>query len=668
MPIVIDCTQLAIVVSTGFCLLLDSVSNCLIKGLAIKSYVGGSTSGNAIRIRTTTAVCDNNQINNCFFGCNADGSTTPVFTDNTRSVVVRGSSAFAITNTIIGGPNPGDGNLFVNASVNAIAIEFNVQNTLIQNNFFGTDKTGTIAVGGNPYSIAVFGYDGVNLDVPCNNTIIRSNVLANNNIAGAAAINLVSNVNDTIIDNNKIGTDSTGTVALENIGAGINTDGATAALLTLHADVSTLGVTDLTVTGTQITNNVISGNPQGGIVLNDFTNSSIIQNNKIGTDVTGEFAIPNSIGIVIHADTAGVGFPCSNNLIGGTLVGQGNIISGNTNAGILLTNDVIATTIAGNFIGVDNDDATALPNSAGIQLLGATNMSVTGTIIQNNVISGNTAEGISLKSNTINSIIQGNSIGTNAAGDMLGNGDSGIIIAGTAGLPCTNNLIGGTNPGDGNTIQFNGTTVVPSYGVIVGGNTTAPDILNSILGNNIFLNNNNGIELVNNGNDLQEIPTVVNATGSTSVVITATAPTLPASSHFRLEFFANATNRNPITEGQSFLGAIDSVPSGATVTESFTGPGPVIDKWVSATATNLNGAGNTPGDTSPFSSNTIVVPTCPTIPGQNIWRKLDDVEACLYQAIIAEGDTTCNCVNETLLSVSDEVTTLLRSIVDILSA
>ena len=181
MPIEIECSQLAIAVPSGFCFLIDSASNCLIKGLAIKGYVGGAVNGNAIRIRSTTAVADSNQINNCYFGCNADGSVgTLPFTDNTRSIVLKGNSSFGVTNTIIGGPNTGDGNLLVDSSVNAITLEFNVQNTLIQNNLFGTDITGMTAVGENPYDIAIFGYDGVSLNVPCNNTIIRSNVLSNN--------------------------------------------------------------------------------------------------------------------------------------------------------------------------------------------------------------------------------------------------------------------------------------------------------------------------------------------------------------------------------------------------------------------------------------------------------------------------------------------------------
>ena len=315
------------------------------------------------------------------------------------------------------------------------------------------------------------------------------------------------------------------------------------------------------------------------------------------------------MGIEIQADTGGTGFSCSNNLIGGTTSAEGNVISGNTTAGIQLADDVIATTIEGNLIGVNAADTSALPNGAGIQLLGSTDAGtpVTGTIINDNVISGNTAEGISLASSTVNSTIQANFIGTNSSGASLGNGGSGIIIEGTDGFPCTGNLIGGTSSAsDGNTIEFNG-----AYGVEVDGNATTPDILNPILGNSIFLNANNGIELLGGGNNDQEPPTInsaaVCAMGGNTVTIGVTAPAAPAASNFRLEFFLNTVNRNPITEGQTFIGAIAPVPSGQTVIQSFTLPDGTVSvgQWVSATATNLNGAGDTPGDTSEFSLNTV---------------------------------------------------------------
>ena len=560
MPIVIDCSQLALSAPRGFCFLIDSASNCLIRGLAIKSYVGGAVNGNAIRIRSTTATADNNHINNCFFGCDADGSVTGPFTDNTRSIVLRGNATYGVTNTIIGGPNAGDGNLLVNASVNAITIEFNAQNTLIQNNLFGTDKTGMIAVGENPYDIAIFGYDGVNLNVPCNNTIIRSNVLANNADATAAAINLVQNVNNTIIDNNKIGTNSAGTAALENQGMGINT----------------FGSTDLEVVGTQITNNIISGNPQGGIVLNDLTNNSVIKNNIIGLDATGTTPIANSIGLVIQADTGGPGNPCTGNIIGAS--GAGNVISGNTANGIMLMTDVL------------------------------------------------------------NTVIQSNNIGTGADGvSPLGNGGTGIYIQGTLNAPCTGNLIGGTVSGEGNIIANNGflgvrgspigydgsptpaanspmimiTKAGPAYGVGFSGDPTTPDILNAIIGNSIYHNNGNGINLTNNANDNQQGPTITSASACNNqpqLVISGIAPALPAGSFFRLEFFTNPTDTSPNTEGKQLVGVIPSIASGQSFSLPFTSlelvsPG----SFLTATATNLNNAGQ-PGDTSEFTANFMITP------------------------------------------------------------
>jgi hypothetical protein len=85
---------------------------------------------------------------------------------------------------------------------------------------------------------------------------------------------------------------------------------------------------------------------------------------------------------------------------------------------------------------------------------------------------------------------------------------------------------------------------------------------------------------------------------------------------FRLEFFSNSADRTPIAEGERFLGALNSVPTGAAVTQSFPAPGVSVGQWVSATATNLNNAGGAPGDTSEFTPNfeiTAAIPPAATL-------------------------------------------------------
>jgi hypothetical protein len=147
--------------------------------------------------------------------------------------------------------------------------------------------------------------------------------------------------------------------------------------------------------------------------------------------------------------------------------------------------------------------------------------------------------------------------------------------------------------------------------------------LNSILENSIYNNNSNGIQLINNGNDDQEVPTIIAATTMGNfITITAAAPDNPSGTTFRLEFFLNQVNRNPITEGQQFIGAIDGVPSGDIVQVMFSSPDVATFKYLSATATNLNAAGDTVGDTSPF-TDTIVPTVMPFV-----------ALSCISQAII----------------------------------
>jgi parallel beta-helix repeat protein len=121
--------------------------------------------------------------------------------------------------------------------------------------------------------------------------------------------------NEIKIKNNYIGTDATGTIALGNLGDGVQ-----------------LQTGDNTVEG-----NLISGNGRAGITSFNFGGNTI-KVNMIGTDVTGTAALPNSID--------GIQTQTGDNTI------EGNLISGNGRVGIVL-NDEGNNTIKANKIGTD---------------------------------------------------------------------------------------------------------------------------------------------------------------------------------------------------------------------------------------------------------------------------------------------------------------------------
>ena len=125
----------------------------------------------------------------------------------------------------------------------------------------------------------------------------------------------------------------------------------------------------------------------------------------------GNSAIPSSVsGIRL--------FNANDTTIGGTVPGTGNLISGNTVDGLQVQNSSSGTVIEGNIIGLDAGGTVAIPNTNyGIETL----FGATGTVIDNNLISGNAFYGISLGNSSLNSLVQGNLIGT----DFTGNRGSG---------------------------------------------------------------------------------------------------------------------------------------------------------------------------------------------------------------------------------------------------
>jgi Ca2+-binding RTX toxin-like protein len=467
-------------------------------------------------------------------------------------------------------------------SLAGIRLQNNGDNT-IANNHIGIDITGTIDRGNRR---------GIWIDGVPNNRI-ENNLISGNNTLGVGLgieISSVAARNNQVIGN-RIGTDVTGKVAIGNY-AGIIIRNAPENL---------------------IQDNLISGNVGigSGISINGPTaNQNRVVGNLIGTDITGNVALGNSIyGISIGS--------ASNNIIGGTTPQERNIISGSQTAGIAflqapavlgepsLSGVVPATNrVVGNYIGTNISGTAALGNPVGVWIAVGENNIIGGTTPQEgNVISGNQM-GVFLNSNLVtgNRVI-GNYIGTQADGSSPLPNTSYSVIADKTGV---NNRLGGTAAGEGNTIAFSGSSGIQ----VTGGNGLA------ILGNSIFSNSTLGIDLDNDadgltldgvtpndlgdadtgGNGLQNFPVLNSATASGgNITISGTLNSIPNTT-FRVEFFDNTVlDPSGNSEGQTYLNFVN-VTTDAAGNANFTSPPLTATGAIVTNATNL-----TTNETSEFS-------------------------------------------------------------------
>ena len=202
----------------------------------------------------------------------------------------------------------------------------------------------------------------------------------------------------------------------------------------------------------------------------------------------------NAIGTAAVANTD-KGLKCdtgaNNNTIGGTTAAQRNVISGNTNDGMEIKST--GNVIQGNYIGLSADGATAIGNTAdGIELKGLNNTIGGTSSNQRNVISGNVV-GMHVKdAPCIGNDIQGNYIGLNAAGTLARpNTTYGIWVENSA----TSNVIGGTASGAGNVISGN-----TSHGILI---EDAGTNSNEVKGNLIGLNPAGTAGIANGGHGIQ---------------------------------------------------------------------------------------------------------------------------------------------------------------------
>ena len=410
---------------------------------------------------------NNNTVEGNYFGTNAAGTAS---LSNYGDDICLVSAA----HNTIGGTAPGAGNLISGSGRVGIWLNgWGTSNNTIQGNIVGLDVTGSKPLGNQITGIMSAGAQSnlIGGTTPSARNVISGNV--------QGGIVLQSGSWNFTIQGNYIGTNSAGTKAIGNVGHGVEVDPY--------------------VNNVTIANNLISGNSLSGIDLMNSQND-VITGNIIGTDATGNKAIPNGHdGITVEKG--------SNHItIGGTAAGASNLISGNNWDGILV-NGVSSTgtgvvTIQGTEIGTSLDGTKSIMNCGdGVQVdWGATNVVIGGAPAgSGNLISGNARDGVHIFRSTGNTV-QGNLIGTDVSGKLaLGNHLNGVYL-GSGG-----NTIGGTAAGTGNVIAANGTN-----GVWVNGQSkiTISGIVydtDGKTGGNVFQGNSIGVNasgaILSNGND-----------------------------------------------------------------------------------------------------------------------------------------------------------------------
>ncbi len=344
-------------------------------------------------------------VTNAFIGLNFYFNSTPYL--NTAAVygVYMNGFSTAITtnralNVTIG--NPGKGNV-ISGNNFGLSLGQDIA-TLVQNNYIGTDTSGTVAQGNISIGLSITG-------IPNGVHTLQNNVISGNQSWGAVLYNDVRNVT---IKGNLIGTDKTGTLPIPNHNFGISSSG----------NLITIGGT-LPGEGNLFSGNCIISPVSSKTALFIFGDSTIVVGNKFGTDITGTDTLPNRHGssMIING---------SNNQIGGATVAERNIFAGSP-VGISGSQG-INNRIENNYFGTDLTGTFALPNNVAISLGGDTSMVIGNKIKYNQTgiqygssSSGNLVTGNEIKENATDGIWNwgiGNTFSQNA---IANNGAMGIL-------------------------------------------------------------------------------------------------------------------------------------------------------------------------------------------------------------------------------------------------
>ena len=347
----------------------------------------------------------------------------------------------------------------------------------MQGNLIGLGADGVTEISGSESGVVTGGYWGAGgPDTIGGTSPAARNVISGNSDRGIWFVKSGS-ASGTIIQGNYIGTDITGTLAKGNrIGIESTNDNYTIGGMAAGAG------------------NVIADSFDAGIDLYG-AGFLVIQGNYIGTNATGSAVLGSSFyGIKLD------GFP--NTMIGGTVAGSGNVISGHLTAGILLRGVDRGAgffyphgdTIQRNLIGTDVTGTLDLGNGTGIDVpIGAHDNYVGTDVAYANVISGNNNGIVIDGTGTTGNLVRGNLIGTDLSRERC-RGPTRTSASGSTGLRGTRSA--GPAPASATSSRPNASDGVRVEGAGAAGNILQGDDIGLSLDGLANLPNGNGVHIL----------------------------------------------------------------------------------------------------------------------------------------------------------------------------
>ena len=338
------------------------------------------------------------------------------------------------------------------------------------------------------------------------------------------------------------------------------------------------------VGGTSVADrNVLSGNARHGVAFYGQTSdSNRVINNIMGLSPAGDRRLANfKHGIDINGGS-------SQNKIGGTLAGEGNVISGNVEVGVEISHEAGTTEneVVGNLIGTDlSGEGAPAHASNGLEGVNLEDR-ITNNLVAGNVIANNAKEGIRGGPQVHGTVVRGNRVGISKGGAPMPNALAGVQIQGTS---------TGWRIGPGNTVAHN-----RGGGVRV---INVESDRNTVTRNSVFSNTGLGIDLdplnTPNQNDAGDADDGPNDQLNFPVISMASPQQVSgtACAGCTVEVFVADSGANAYGEGKAFLA---STTAGGDGRFSVALSGVAVGSYVTATATDAA------GNTSEFSSNNVV--------------------------------------------------------------